>query len=199
MLYTPGNAPTNKELWRFGYKLTSKKGMVQIDREPERGIIKCTEFYHRTFQTLDVAGSHYVEGSNYLFADTKEEATVVYKQLKSGALVFDDFIKDTAYPLNRDLWLFSDRCKPIRGSVKRIKETSSFYNAFTKQTERVERIYPAFLKYVDNYTIEIFSLFESQTSFMEYSLSHKDAISRYNAIIASIKEHTDKICEKRMI
>lgn len=199
MLYTPGNAPTNKELWRFGYKLTSQKKRVQINRKPERGIIRCVEFNHRIFQTLDAAGSHYVEGSSYLFADTQEEANVVYKQLKSGALVFDDFMRDTAYPLNRDLWLFSDRCEPIHGIVKRIKDTNSFYNAFTKQTEHVEHTHTAFLKYIDNDTIEIFYLFESSTGFLEYSSSYEDAVSRYNAIITSIKEHTDKICEKRMM
>lgn len=199
MLYTPGNAPTNKELWRFGYKLTSQKKRVQINRKPERGIIKCVEFNHRIFQTLDAVGSHYVEGSSYLFADTQEEASVVYRQLESGNLVFDDFISDTAYPLNRNLWLFSDRCQPIHGSIKRIKKVYTRYNPFTKQNERIEQIYTAFLKDVDNDTIEIVPVFESSTSFMEYSLSYEDAVSRHNAIITSIKEHTDKIYEKRMM
>lgn len=199
MLYTSFNAPANKELWRFGYKLTEQKKKIQINREPERGIIKCVNFNHRVFQTLDANTSHYVEGCKYLFADTQEEANVVYKQMKSGILTFDDFLSDTAYPLSRDLWIFSDRCRPIHGTFKRVEEGYTQYNPFTKKSERKKRKWIAFLKTVDNDTIEVLSVFESSTGFMEYSFFYDDAIFRYNAIIASIKEHTDKICEKRMI
>lgn len=200
MFYTSETAPTNKELWRFGYKFTKNKKRVQINRKPERGIIKCPNFNRRIFQTLDVDGLYCVTGSEYLFSDTKEEAEVEYEKLKSGITTFDNFTNGKTYPLNQVLWVFSDRHPPVYGYFKKVKDSYVQYNPFTKQSEWKERTIIDFFKIIDSDTVKIYTVTELPIkSFDEYSLSYEDAVSRYNTIITSIKEHTDKICEKRMM